>query len=181
MARRLYALSLVLGVVLVALGIFHVAFREPQGPLRLRSVAPSQTTDVLTPGTWGVYDRAGTGPYGSAVVLNVSVAAPDGSAVPLIVPSSPASLHDHGVSYAESATMRIPTAGSYVVSLTPTNGPPVRALVTESVHPRFPWSGLIIDGVVLVAFGAGMTAHEKREGRTLAGFEGARNAKNYPV
>jgi hypothetical protein len=171
MRRGLYVLLLVVGVVLVALGGYHVAFPPPLHPLRIESVAPSQTTDALTPGTWHVFGRAGTGLYGSAVVIQVSVTAPNGRPVPVALPSYPATLNAGGVSYEESVTMHIPTAGNYVVSLTPTNSPPIRVLVTKSLHPRFPWDGLTIDGTVLVAVGAAMTAYEKRRRRTQAELE----------
>ena len=149
MRRPFYALLLVAGVALVVLGAYRLAFGRPVERPQFIIETPSQNAEALTPGTWIVYDQVGSGQYGTAAVLQVSVTAPDGSAVPVSAPAFSTTLHNNGVTYAESVTMRISTAGSYVVSLTPAAASQVLALVSKSVPSRFPWSGLIVDGAVL--------------------------------
>jgi hypothetical protein len=164
--RPFYALLLVVGVALVALGAYRLAFGRPVERPQFITETPSQNAEALTPGTWIVYDQVGSGPYGTAAVLQVSVTAPDGSAVPVAAPASSSTVRNNGLTYAESLTMHISTAGSYVVSLTPTAAPQVLALVTKSVPPRFPWSGLIVDGAVLFTVGVGMTVQEGAAARS---------------
>jgi hypothetical protein len=170
MLRPFYALLILIGLIVGVFSTFRALEHTGTAP-RPVEIAPVTTTRSLTAGVWSVYGQAGTGPFGTPLPVAVTVTAPGGVILPLISPSGIVTLRADGRTFAEAASVRIATPGSYDIQITPQGGTSLRVLLTRVLHSRFPWNALAVDGLVVLAVGSALFAFEARRRRQLEALE----------
>lgn len=179
MRRQLYILLIVVGVVVGAVGITGVATRHTHRVPQYTVTAPSHVTLPLAAGSWNVFVRAGSGPYGTpAQLAQLTVTGPNGANITVVAPATSTTVRVGGRAYADSTafltSFRAPTAGSYQLQVSPPSGvASLAVLVTRPAHFRFPWDGVVIDGVVLIVAGTLLTVFETRRRRQVEILEAA--------